>query len=163
MERKIFHIVLGDSTGAMWGAIVMVAFSLGLGFLTYAIMKRLASMGGAEITPTTGRVRGIVSGTTIAMGVFIGFYASSLAGFYDLQVRGDQVVLHYLFPDRYVTQLAVNVLKVDKEPAFKSKWRLVVHDVDGAVYQSALSSQQDVQRALTALQPVIEPDALPRP
>jgi len=143
--------------------VLLLAFSLGLGFLTYGVVKRLASMGAVEKTPRTGRVQGMVCGAMLALGVFVGFYASSLAGFYDLQVRGDRVVLHYLFPDRYVTQLAVNVLKVEKEPAFTSKWRLIVHDVDGAVYQSVLSSQQEVQQALTALQPVIEPDALPRP
>jgi hypothetical protein len=74
-----------------------------------------------------------------------------------------RVVLPYLHPERYVTRSAVNLLKVEQEPAFKSRWRLVVHDVDGEVYQSALGSQQDVQRAYALLDPVIEPEALSRP
>ena len=165
MDRTVLHVVLGDSTGALWGVVLLLAVSLGLGLLTYGFVQRLAStsQGAAQTTVRTGRSAGIACGVMAALVVFVGLYVPSLAGFYDLQVRGDQVMLHYLFPERYVTQLAVNVLKVDKEPAFPSKWRLVVQDVDGAVYQSALTSQQEVQQALTALQPVIEPDVAPRP
>jgi len=165
MDRTVLHVVLGDSTGALWGVVLLLAVSLGLGLLTYGMVKRLAltSEGAAQTTARTGRSAGIACGVMAALVVFVGLYVPSLAGFYDLQVRGDQVMLHYLFPARYVTQLAVNVLKVDKEPAFPSKWRLVVQDVDGAVYQSALTGQQEVQQALSALQPVIEPDAAPRP
>lgn len=120
----------------------------------YALVKRLAS---------ARRRAGLVLAGITALSLFVVCYASSLAGFYDVQVRDDQVVLHYLFPERYVTRLAVNVLKVEEEPAFQSKWRLVVQDVDGGVYQSALSSRQEVEQALIVLQPVIEPDAPPRP
>lgn len=165
MDRMVLHVALGDSSEALWGVVLLSAFSVTLGFVTYAIVKRLASssQGATQTTPKTGRSAGIAFGVMTALGVFVGLYVPSLAGFYDLQVRGDQVMLHYLFPERYVTQLAVNVLKVDKEPAFSSKWRLVVQDVDGAVYQSALTSQQEVQQALRALEPVIEPEAAPRP
>ncbi|WP_455377748.1 hypothetical protein [Petrachloros mirabilis] len=110
-----------------------------------------------------GRRSGVVFGTLMSLVTLLVFYASSLTGFYDLQVRGDHIVLHYLFPERYVTYQAMNVLKVDKEPAFKSNWRLVVHDIDGGVYQSALSTQQDVQQALTALKPVMDPESAPLP
>lgn len=163
MDRMSVHVVLSDSVGATWGVLLLSAISVGLGFLVYVLLKRLASRGATGKDANAGRRAGLVLGGITALGIFAVFYASSLAGFYDLQVRDDQVVLHYLFPERYVTRLAANVLKVEQEPAFQSKWRLVVHDVDGGVYQSALSSRQEVEQALTVLQPVVEPDSAPRP
>ena len=147
----------------MWGAWLFLAISLCLGYLTYLLIKRLTTSRSSAGNEISGRGAGIVFGGGVAFGMFVAFYASSLAGFYDLQIRGDHVVLHYLFPDRYVTRPAMNLLKADKEPAFKSKWRLIVHDIDGGVYQSALSSQRDVQLALNALQPVLDPEPSPRP
>jgi len=155
--------MLSDTAGALWAALLFFAFSLMLGYLVYATVRWVASRGSIAEGRRAGRSVGVVLGVVIGLGVFLVCYASSLAGFYDLQLRGDHVVLHYLFPERYVTRLAVNLLKVEKEPAFKSRWRLVVHDVDGAVYQSTLSSQQDVQKAYALLDPVIEPEALPLP
>jgi hypothetical protein len=163
MERTVLHVVLGDATGAMWGALFFLALSLGLGYAVWAIVKRLACMGSLGESRVAGDGVGIALGVLISLGVFMMFYASSLSGFYDLQLRGDQVVLHYLFPDRYVTRSTFNLVKVEKEPAFKSQWRLVVHDVDGGVYQSTPGSLQDVQGAWTLLQPMIEPEALFRP
>jgi hypothetical protein len=163
MERTVFHVILSDTTGALWGAVLFFAFSLGVGCLTYGLARRLACMGSLNEKRDVGRGTAMVLGALIGAGAFVAFYASSLAGFYDLEVSGDHVVLHYLFPERYVTRPAVNLLKAEQEPAFKSRWRLVVHDVDGAVYQSALSSQQEVQKALALLHPVIESDTLVRP
>ena len=163
MERTVLHVVLSDSTKAVWGAMLFLACSVGVGLLTYVVVRRFASMRCREGNAENGRRSGVVFGTLMSLVTLLVFYASSLTGFYDLQVRGDHIVLHYLFPERYVTYQAMNVLKVDKEPAFKSNWRLVVHDIDGGVYQSALSTQQDVQQALTALKPVMDPESAPLP
>lgn len=163
MERTVLHVVLSDSTKAVWGALLFLACSVGVGLLTYVVVRRFASMRCKDGNPENGRRSGVVFGILMSLVTVLVFYASSLTGFYDLQVRGDHIVLHYLFPERYVTHQAMNVLKVDKEPAFKSNWRLVVHDIDGGVYQSALSTQQDVQRALSALKPVMDPESAPLP
>ena len=156
-------MILGDPTGALWGTLLCLAFSVALGVLSYGVIVRLASMGSMDGGGRAGRGAGIVFGVVMSCAAFVAFYASSVAGFYDFHLDGDRVVLHYLFPERYVTRTAVNLLKVEQEPAFKSRWRLAVHDVDGEVYQSALASQQDVQRAYALLNPVIDPESLPRP
>lgn len=163
MERTVLHVVLSDATKAVWGALLFLACSVGVGLLTYVVVRRLASMKAEQAIPGNGRSSAAVFGAITSLVTLVVLYASSLTGFYDLQVRGDHIVLHYLFPERYVTYQAMNILKVDKEPAFKSKWRLVVHDIDGGVYQSALSTQQDVQQALIALKPVMEPESAPLP
>ncbi len=159
-EYKILHAVLSDSTGAQWGALFFLTFSIVLGVLTYGAVIRIVSMGKMNEGRRAGRGAGIALGLIVAIGTFSAFYATSIAGFYDLRVQGDQVVLHYILPERYVTRSAVDLLKVEEEPAFKSNWRLVVHDVNGEVYQSALAGRQDVQQAYALLGPVVEPEAM---
>jgi hypothetical protein len=77
-------------------------------------------------------------------------YVSSLGGFYELELRSDVVVLHYLTAATVAVPTA-RVSEVVARPAFRGRWRLQVRETDGQAHDSATWSRAAVDRAVAEL------------
>ena len=86
-----------------------------------------------------------------ALIIFAAFYFASLRGFPQLDYRTGQLTIHYMLPERTVVLPFIEVMNVQEVPAFKGQWRLVVVTDTSGIYESALSSQADVNRAAELL------------
>jgi hypothetical protein len=147
---------LGNASGAVIGALVFFLLSVGLGFLVYGIARRLLATGSMDERGSSRSSLPIGLGTVVGLGIFVVLYQTSIAGFRGIELSGDHLILHYTFPSQDLTYPAIHVTKVEKVPAFKGQWRLVVEDIDGARHYSALADQRDVDQAWSVLHPMIE-------
>ena len=139
-------------------------FGATVAFVYFAV---LASVIGGVVFHLTGRLlrglspggqgvlqRSLISGTiSIGMaGVILGvFYASSLSGFYGIEVRDDQVNLQYILPDRMKEVPLTHIADVSRIPTFKGQWRCVIATSSGRVYYSVHAGSVAVQEAVQVL------------
>jgi hypothetical protein len=64
-------------------------------------------------------------------------YSTSLAGFYEAEVRNGQLSLRYLLPQVVTVFPLAEVSEVSAAPAFRGRWRLHIVTVEGHRYESA--------------------------
>jgi hypothetical protein len=111
-------------------------FALGL----FAAMFGTLGWGVArEIHLRSSRDSGLgrVLGLALFVGPVVMVYASSLSGFYEAQIDGTMLRLHYLFP-RVVTEISIaDVAAVRPIPAIRGRQRLQIVDRSGRQYESA--------------------------
>ena len=78
-------------------------------------------------------------------------YASSLAGFYEVEVRGPEVSLHYLLSLAPEVIPLESISGVRAVAAYRGRWRLELSGAGGRRFESTVASAHDVKRALDAL------------
>jgi hypothetical protein len=84
-------------------------------------------------------------------------YARSLSGFYEAQIDGTMLRLHYLFP-RVVTEIAIaDVVIVRPVPAIRGRQRLQIVDRAGRQHESATWHPAAIAQSAAQLK-----DLLPR-
>jgi hypothetical protein len=131
-------------------------FALGL----FAAMFGTLGWGVArEIRLRSSRDSGIarVLGLAVVVGPVVMVYASSLSGFYEAQIDGTMLRLHYLFP-RIVTEIAIaDVVIVRPVPAIRGRQRLEIVDRSGRQYESATWHPAAIAQSAAQLR-----DLLPR-
>jgi hypothetical protein len=132
-------------------------FALGL----FAAMFGTLGWGVArEIRLRSSRDSGIarVLGLAVVVGPVVMVYASSLSGFYEAQIDGTMLRLHYLFP-RVVTEIAIaDVVIVRPVPAIRGRQRLQIVDRSGRQYESATWHPAAIAQSAAELK-----NLLPRP
>ena len=137
----------GDETGWMIGAGLFLLLSVLLGWAVYGITHRLLSMGSLDQGRAVSRRPSLLLGTLVGLAVFASFYLTSLSGFLRLEHQHGQLTMTYILPARTVILPFIEVMNVQAEPAYKGHWRLVLTTDTSGSYESALSSQADVQQA----------------
>jgi hypothetical protein len=132
-----------------WGATVaLVAFlllSLGLSLVVYAVLVRRPS----RRSPFQGDLAiQVPFAALLSTGVFAllfgALYATTLQGFYRVELLEDEVRLHYLFPAQTVTVSRLALTDAERIPAHKGRWHLRLRTHQGDTYQSALAHDRVV-------------------
>ena len=117
----------------------------------FAVYRLALHMFGPRHSPHTRKslthLATAVVGFLVFVIVFSAIYFSSLDGFYRAEMRGDELFLHYILPERIIVLRLADVGEVTRMPTFKGRWRLLVYRSTGQVYESANASYQDVRRA----------------
>jgi len=78
-----------------------------------------------------------VLGLALLVAPVVMVYASSLSGFYEAQVDGPTLRLHYLFPGAVSEVAVADVVMARPIPAIRGRLRLQIVDRSGRQYESA--------------------------
>ncbi len=155
MALTSLTFTFGDTTGSLIGGAVFLVLSVGIGVGVFGAARRLFAMGSLDLEQPPSNIP-IVLGIGMGIGVFVMFFQSSLSGFRSVELQEDRLTLHYDFPPQDFVYPAMHIIKIEKVPAFKGQWRLMMEDIEGAHYYSALARRHDVEQAWTVLHPLIE-------
>ncbi len=144
--------VFGDPLGATVAFVYFTVLAAVIGGVVFHLTGRwLRGLGSGSV----GRLqRGLISGTISLglAGVILGaFYASSLSGFYGLEVKHDHVRLQYILPDRMKEVPLSHIADVSRIPTFKGQWRCVIATSSGRVYYSVHAGSVAVHEAVQSL------------
>jgi hypothetical protein len=123
------------------GALVAIAFfAVIFGTLGFLVARRLARGGGGAAAHVTG--------LSLFAAPMVLLYATSLAGFYDVELGTHAWRLRPLVPALGVSVPAASIRRVEQIPAYRGTWRLRILADDG-VHLSA-SARRDVADAARA-------------
>ena len=95
-----------------------------------------------------------VLGLALFLGPVVLIYASSLGGFYEAEVDGPILRLHYLFPASTV-ETPLSDVSARARPWARGRWRLVVATPSGAEYESATWHRASIEESLARLNKVL--------
>ena len=141
-----FVLQFGSRSGS-WFALGL--FGAMFGALGWAVAREIRLRSRSD----SGFAR--VLGLALLVGPVTLVYASSLSGFYEAQVDGSILRLHYLFP-HVVTEIAVaDVVTARPIPAMKGRQRLQIVDRSGRQYESATWYRDSIARSAARLKELL--------
>jgi hypothetical protein len=136
---------LGSTSGATVEFVVFLFLSLGLALAVYGLLVRASSRRPPfQAQPAARGPVAAITGTLVFGLLFGGLYATTLRGFYRVELSEDEVRLYYLFPAHTVTLPRVELAQAERVPVHKDRGHLRLHTHQGATYQSALASDRVV-------------------
>jgi len=139
----------GSRSGS-WFALGL--FSAMFGLLGWGVAREIPKRSSRD--STFGRVLGLA----MVVGPVVMIYASALSGFYEAQIEGSTLTLHYLVPS-VVTEIAlVDVVAARPIPAIRGRQRLQIVDRSGRYYESATWHRASIAQSAARLK-----ELLPRP
>jgi hypothetical protein len=118
-------------------------FALALFGMIFIALGAVTAVSIRQRYPGVSIWRSVLPGATLAIGPIALIYISSLGGFYEAEVRGNDIRLQYLLMS-VETLPAAQIRSVDAEPAFKTRWRLHLRLSTGEEYESATWGRADV-------------------
>ena len=136
---------LCSASGATVALFVLLLFALGISLVIYAVLVRRPSrhalfLGGPTIpAPLAALLCAVVFGL-----LFGAMYATTLQGFYRVELLDGEVRLHYLFPAHTVTLSRIELAQAERVPAHKGRWHLRLRTHQGVTYESALANDRAV-------------------
>jgi hypothetical protein len=136
---------LGSASGATVAFVVLLVLSLGISMVLYAALVRHSSRRASfQGEPAIQAPFAAILCTAVFALIFGAMYATTLQGFYRVELLGDEVRLHYLFPAHTVSVSRLELTQAERIPAHKGRWHLRLHTQQGATYQSALANDRAV-------------------
>jgi hypothetical protein len=136
---------LSSTSGAMVAFAVFLLFSLGLSMVLYAVLVRPSSRRAPFHDEPAVRASLAALTSTIVFGILFGaLYVTTLRGFYRVELRDNEVRLHYLFPAHTVTLHRIELAQAERVSTHKGCWHLRLHTRQGTTYQSALANDRAV-------------------
>ncbi len=137
----------GSVSGSIFAFWFFGVVSLVVGVVAGALVSRLAE----KYAWLAGRARprwmaGLL-GLVLAVVVFGSVYFGSLDGFYGLTVRGEEIQLHYILPERTLLLKRDGIAEGRAEPSYKGRWRLHLYSPAGLEFVSAHGSFAEVRAA----------------
>jgi hypothetical protein len=148
-----FVLEFGSRAGS-WMALAF--FAAVFGGAGYAVARAL-SRARADVGARWARA----AGASVFAGPVVLVYVTSVAGFYDLELRQDVLRLRGLIRSTSEVPLG-NVAAVRPVPFHRGTWRLEIHETSGRRHQSATSTRIDVTAAAARLQAALASDAQTR-
>ena len=136
---------LCSASGATVALCVLLLLALGVSLVIYAMLMRWPSrralfQDGMNMPPPLAAV--------LCTGVFAllfgAMYATTLQGFYRVELLGEEVRLHYLFPAHTVTLSRIELAQAERVPSHKGRWHLRLRTHQGTTYESALANDRAV-------------------
>ena len=147
MNSVILHF--GSRSGSWFALALFVAM---FGTLGWGVAREIRLRSKTD----SGLAR--VLGLALLVGPVVMVYASSLSGFYEAQVDGSTLRLHYLFPG-VVSEVAVaDVVMARPIPAIRGRLRLQIVDRSGRQYESATWYRASIAQSAARLK-----ELLPQP
>ncbi|HEU4394822.1 MAG TPA: hypothetical protein VFS92_04590 [Planctomycetota bacterium] len=133
--------------GSRSGSLAALGFFAALfGLLGWGIVRECRRRG---VAPGAARTAAAALFAVLIAAV----YLSSLGGFYELRSHGSSLETRSLisvFPDRLSFG---DLARVEGEPAFRGRWRLVLVDAAGGRRESATADRETVEAAVALLRP----------
>jgi hypothetical protein len=134
---------LCSASGSTVALIVLLLFALGVSLALYAGLMNWPSRGTPfHDTPGLPAPLAAVLCTGVFGLLFGALYAATLQGFYRVELLGDEVRLHYLFPAHTVTLSRIELAQAEQ---VRSHLRLRTHQ--GVTYESALANERAVRES----------------
>ena len=140
------------------GDIMLVFGSRGGSYLALALFGVLFAFLGwgcaheiGQRNPRLRRWKAAVPGLLLFLCPMALIYWSSLDGFYEAYVQGEELRLLYLLPGFEDAMPLSEVSGVEAEPAFKTRWRLHITRSTGKRYESATWQRDAVRRSMERL------------
>lgn len=153
---------LGNPSGATVAFVAFLIISLGISMVLYAVLVRRAPRHSAF--PDTSSVQvpfaALICTAVFAL-LFGGMYATTLGGFYRVELLDDEVRLHYLFPAHTVTVSRLELTQAERIPGHEGRWHLRLHTYQGDTYQSALANDLAVRESWAGLNAYLEHSGQP--
>ena len=153
---------LSNAWGATVAFVTFLILSLGISMVLYAVLVRPASRhspfhGAPDIrVPVAALVSTVVFGS-----VFGALYATTLRGFYKVELLEDEVRLHYLFPAHTVTLSRLELTEAERVPSHRGRGHLLLRTHEGDTYQSALANERAVLESWAGLNAYLDSTAGP--
>lgn len=148
---------LGNPSRATVAFVVFLVLSLGISMVVYAVLVRRAPR--PSTFPDTATIQvpfaALLSTAVFAL-LFGGLYATTLQGFYRVELLDDEVRLHYLFPAHTVTVSRLELNQAERIPVHEGRWHLRLHTFQGDTYQSALANDRAVLESWEGLNAYLE-------
>ncbi|WP_224371927.1 hypothetical protein [Hyalangium versicolor] len=143
MMAKIYELV--SPSGATVALVVLLLLSLGISMALYAALVRRSE----RHTPfQTASAIQVPFAALLSTGVFAllfgPLFATTLQGFYRVELLDDEVRLHYLFPAHTVTVSRLELTDAERVPSHKGRWHLRLRTQQGDTYQSSLANDRAV-------------------
>lgn len=148
---------LGNPARATAAFVVFLVLSLGISLAVYAVLVRWAPRRPAFPDTSSIQVPFAALLSTAVFALLFGvLYASTLQGFYRVELLDDEVRLHYLFPAHTVTVSRLELTQAERVPAHKGRWHLRLRTFQGDTYQSALANDRAVLQSWEGLNAYLE-------
>jgi hypothetical protein len=138
------------SRGGSWFALGL--FVAMFGTLGWSVAREIR----LRSKTSSGMARAL--GLALLVGPVVMVYASSLSGFYEAQVDGATLRLHYLFPHLVAEIALADVVMARPIPAIRGRQRLQIIVRSGRQYESATWYRDSIAQSVARLS-----EALPRP
>ncbi|WP_224240283.1 hypothetical protein [Hyalangium gracile] len=136
--------------------VVFLLVSLGISMGVYAVLLRRA----ARHAPLDGVAIQMPCAALVSTAVFAllfgVLFATTLEGFYRVELLDDEVRLHYLFPAHTVTVSRLELADAERVPSHKGRWHLRLRTQQGTTYQSALANDRAVLESWEGLHAYLE-------
>ena len=148
---------LGSPSGATVAFVVFLLLALAISMVLYAVLVRRSSRHEPfQGTPAVQVPFAALLSTAVFALLFGALYATTLQGFYRVELLDDEVRLHYLFPEHTVTVSRLELTQAERVPAHKGRWHLLLHTQQGDTYQSALANDRAVLESWEGLNAYLE-------
>ena len=122
------------------------AFALAMFVVLFGAIGLLAARRLARRIPPIGAIWPRLAAAALVVGPAVLLYATSLSGFYDIEVSDDQWRLRYLLPPVATTIPEDEVQAVEAVPLYRGTWTLHIVTAHGR-YESATGNRAAVDQA----------------
>jgi hypothetical protein len=157
---KIYE--LGSPSGATVAFIVFLLLSLGISLAVYWALVRHSHRHPQFQGSSAVRMPFAALLSTGVFALLFGVpFASTLQGFYRVELLDEEVRLHYLFPAHTVTVSRLALTEAERVPSHRGRWHLRLHTHQGETYQSALANDRAVRESWEGLHEYLEHTAGP--
>lgn len=144
MGSVVLHF--GSRSGS-WFALGL--FAAMFGTLGWGVAREIRLRSRAD----SGMARAL--GLALLVGPVVMVYASSLSGFYEAQIDGNILRLHYLFPGVVSEMALADVVMARPIPAIRGRQRLQIVDRAGRQYESATWHRDSVAQSAARLKELL--------
>jgi hypothetical protein len=143
MMMTIYELV--SASGATAALVVLLLLSLGISLVLYAVLVRRISrhalFQGGPVFPAP--LAAVLCAAVFGL-LFGAMYATTLQGFYRVELLDGEVRLHYLFPAHTVTLSRIEPAQAERVPMHKGRGHLRLRTGQGLTYESALANERAV-------------------
>jgi hypothetical protein len=137
----------GSVSGSTFAFYLFLLFAILIGTAIYGILLQPQMRNLFRLSRP--RLQALAIGGGVALLVILGFYFSSLDGFYRLETseNGQEIRLEYILPRRSLALRRSAVAEARRTPSYKGLWQLVLYTPTGAKFSSARADYASIRKA----------------
>jgi hypothetical protein len=148
----------GSASGITFAFYLFLLIGLLIGFAVYWLLAHPeARKERFRSWPAASRPVAAVIGAGVALLVILGVYFTSLAGFHRLELRGDDLRVVYILPQRTEGFRRGQIAEVRRTSGYRGMWRLDLYTPAGRRVESAQGDYATVRQAWARVEAYLEP------